>query len=748
MRRLPVLLLVALLAVCLVGPTEASSAEPAPSDPVDLPPGFTDGVPVGTSDAPSSEAPVVAADGTTASSSTRDADTSARATTTKYFGQGPWDALTQAAAATPRCTGLSSEGLKALVVSPIFKESSAATRPTSAPAPMTLSRYDEWNGVYSTTTNRSSNYGLYAFRDPNTAYQRAYWHPGIGIWQYDSAGVGAPYTAIETMDVSVVGADVARGMASRYCNPPVNVVGHRAPFTAQERRDAAWWPWWAGTSTRGCPLCQREFDAMTASTPYFRNISLVPGITKTGGAVRRSCTVAGQSSAVECWYVNPAVGVIEGSTYWATVAPDGNNSPTKAPTPLSKPFYVVKRDGREERYWLRADTGYGTDISASRLLGKNARPRSNQSGSGLTWGRSGLCDLTARRGTCGGSTTPPTSPPPPDTRDLLGPPSGIRSTAAAVNGSYRPVALDAGGDGKGDILWYAPGRAGDVLWIGKGGGAFASKPYTIDGTFDDVLPLDFDGNGMDDILWYERATGTTRLWRATGGNTFASMRLDPGKGKRPSIGDFDGDGRDDILWYGPGTASDAIWSWTGSAFRSSRTAVNGLYSPVIGDFDGNGRDDILWYAPGNGTNRVWLNRVRGGVAGRSVAVSGSYLPHVGDFDGDGSDDIVWYRPGVTDNSIWFGGPNGAFTTQAFKVNVRYTPIVADLGGDGRDDLIWYAAGGTGDLWTRWASDRTRNSVRLTVGGDHRPFVGAFSAGGGDGIFWYAPGATPDAVWWR
>lgn len=145
-------------------------------------------------------------------------------TTQRYFGRDPFNAVLAAATSANRtCTSpprtISAEGLAALVLAPVFKESSAATTADSAPSPMTLSRYDEWTGTYSTsTTNSDANYGLYAFRNPYTAYLRAYWHPGIGIWQYDSAGVGAPFTAIERMNVNVVAPDAAAGMVARYCN--------------------------------------------------------------------------------------------------------------------------------------------------------------------------------------------------------------------------------------------------------------------------------------------------------------------------------------------------------------------------------------------------------------------------------------------------------------------------------------------------------------------------------------------------
>lgn len=190
MRRFAPLLLVCSLvlsAVAVGGDVAAASApDPAASD---LPSGFTDGVPVGSGDAPPTTVPGEAPAGADVGDPAGKAN---NAPVTKYFGQGPWEAIKAATEATTRCAGLSAPGLTALVVSPIFKESSAATLPTSAPSPMTLSRYDEWNGVMATTTNVSANYGLYAFRDPYTAYTRAYWHPGIGIFQYDSAGVGAP----------------------------------------------------------------------------------------------------------------------------------------------------------------------------------------------------------------------------------------------------------------------------------------------------------------------------------------------------------------------------------------------------------------------------------------------------------------------------------------------------------------------------------------------------------------------------
>jgi hypothetical protein len=699
--------------------TAAVPAHPAAAQ--DLPPGFVDGIPVGgeagpdeTVDQPSPEAPTQGGDRSLT-----------RAVTTKYFGRAPWQAIEAAATAQPRTCTVSDNGLLAMAVAPVFKEASAALTPATAPSPMTLSRYDEWTGVFSNDNNRDANYGLYAFRDPYTSYKRAFWHPGIGIWQYDSAGVGAPFTAIERMDVRLMAADVIAGMATRYCDPDpwLPESADEDGFSGEERRAAAWAPW-----GYPCTLCEAEFWDMVAA-PAFSNIALVDGISVTGGAAARSCSLAGVSGTFACWYVNPSVGVIEGATGWATLDPSGA-SPTVAPTPLTRPFYVLERNGREERHFLAADTGYDTDISGSRELGKNARPRSNQTGSGITWVRgSGLCDLTSGRGTC-----VPTAP------------AGVNTTVLKVNGTYRPVALDADGDGRGDVLWYAPGTGSDSLWLGQGSGGFRSVAVRIDGTFDDVVPLDVDGNGREDLLWYARATGKAYLWVAAGAGAFVPVTLSAAAGMVPLVVDRDGDGADELFWYGRGNAPDAWARWNGGGFTLTPATIAGDYRPLAADFDGNGREDIFWYAPGSAPDRLWLHRVDGGTTGVAVTVNGTYNPLIGDFDGDGPADIFWYAPGSAPDSLWFGGRT--FTTRSATVTTTYTPVVADLLGDGRDDIVWYQPGVGRDPWWTWNASRVLSGSEVDADGTHQPVVGAFSAGGADGVLWYAPGSTSDAIWWR
>ena len=522
------------LAVLLLGSATARAEE--------LPPGFTDGTVVGSDDAPS-----------TASSVAPSATVGTAATTMRYFGREPYEAVRAAAATAAGAATciMSVDGLTGLVLAPVFKESSAATTPSTAPSPMTLSRYDEWSGTYGTNSNVNANYGLYAFRDPYTTYQRAYWHPGIGIWQYDSAGA--------RRTVHDRGVD-ARGHGGRrrgprswrpgYCNPSSSQSGTPRPSRTRSgatRPGRAWgYP---------CTLCESYFQEMTSTTPRFANLGLVEGIGALGGTVARTCTLVGVSGTLPCWYVEPVVGVIQGATAWATLSPSGGSGPTVAPAPLSYPFYVVDRGATEERHWLREDTGYDIDIRASRQIGKNARPRSTQAGSGLTWAStSGLCDIVTGHGTCG-----PVPPP------------GVSSSVQSVGGSYRSIPLDANGDGQGDVLWYTPGTGADALVVRHRPGHLLLDPAR----HQHVLR---HGGAPRRRRRRRRRPAVVRPRPVTprsGGSTAPrSRRPRSSAGSRPhpaADGAEQQPGRRSCFWYGPGSTGDAVWAWNGSGFTHRPT---------------------------------------------------------------------------------------------------------------------------------------------------------------------------------
>jgi hypothetical protein len=322
---------------------------------------------------------------------------------TRYFGRGAYDGIRRAVAATPRSCALSDDELTALVMAPIFKEVSLAVTPDAVPSPMTLSRWDEWTGVASGSNNLHANYGLYPFWDPfGTPYVRAYWTPGVGIFQYDSAGVGSPFTAAELMDVQYVAFDVAAGMAGRYCT---------AGGDDYQRRAAAWEPW---SALGGVAKSEALFQEMLGlgAAPFSR-IGLVEGVENTGGMEHRTCVLGGQT--VTCSYIDASKA--QGANWWATDDPTGG-AVASGEAPLPAPFYVVKRDGFEERHWMSLDTGYPINLSARRLLGQNARPRDGQPQSGLQWFEgSDLCDTTRPEMGCALPAPSPTAAPTAEPED-------------------------------------------------------------------------------------------------------------------------------------------------------------------------------------------------------------------------------------------------------------------------------------------------------------------------------------------
>lgn len=195
---------------------------------------------------------------------------------------------------------------------------------------------------------------------------------------------------------------------------------------------------------------------------------------------------------------------------------------------------------------------------------------------------------------------------------------------------------------------YEPDARNDALWLSTGSGwkvtELAADQTAI------PLPGDFNGDGRDEILWYAPGTGRDSIWRFdTSGSTptVRSTALTIEGDFRPVIGDLDGDGDDDVFWYGPGRRTDAIWWMEGGVVKQSTKAAGhqiggSAYRPVAGDFDGDGRDEILWYGPGGLSDSIWSGITpQGAKTSTATKVGGNYRALVGDFDGDGIDDIRW-----------------------------------------------------------------------------------------------------------
>ncbi|GAA4619700.1 hypothetical protein GCM10023108_45870 [Saccharopolyspora hordei] len=270
------------------------------------------------------------------------------------FGAEPYEAVQSAAAdaAGKADCEISTTAATNLVLSPTWPEVAGSG---DSPSPMTLSRYDDQTSL----------------ADPEQRDDGLFFNPGVGIWQLDSAGLGANETAATAIDSVGAAGKMAPYIVGKYCS------ARNGGATAAEARAAAWKDWHACDEGACESIYQRlEADGVVKDSTVDRY----------GGAEMRTCTYEG--AEYDCLYVDPSKA--QGEDAWT--------SPDFGPAPVPDPFYVFtySESGTdyEVRYWLKSDSGADTDVSASRELGVNARTK-------LTWAaESGLCDTTTGAGTC------------------------------------------------------------------------------------------------------------------------------------------------------------------------------------------------------------------------------------------------------------------------------------------------------------------------------------------------------------
>jgi len=460
-----------------------------------------------------------------------------RGPTPPGFGDDPLDTIKAVAAATAAGAGapcvIPGQQLAALMLAPVWAETTG--RVSSGPSPMTLSRYD--------TQAR-----LYPFSNPADG-SGAFWHPGVGLWQMDSAGLGANYTAAQRIDVAQAAPPVAVAVLNGFCAGGLEV---------------AWADWAACSSGDGqkCHDAYNEiYDPVAQTLVPFREF-VIPN---TGGMEWRTCTITGSVTLV-CGWVNPAPNIVRGNE--AFIAPEFGESP------ITRPFYVFALNGFEVRHWLADDLAGSASVSAWRPLGSNARAT-------LDW-RTGerLCDLTLSRGGCVSQTTCAGFPV---TVDLARgqAPTASRDVILGTAGNDFIEAL--GGD---DIVC---GQGGDDLIYGGGGN---------DRIYGDAGNDTIFGQGGADLL--DGALGADTLY---GGPGFDSLFGGDGNDN------VQGAGGDDTLYGGAG--DDAIYGKPGNDRMFGDAGNDGLYGASGDDeiyggagvdrLQGAGGDDVMAGGAGNDT---------------------------------------------------------------------------------------------------------------------------------------------------
>jgi len=314
----------------------------------------------------------------------------------RVYGRGPVQSVVDGADAwvsdTSRNTcELQTVELAAMMLTPTLLEAG-----DSNPSPMTLSR---WDNISAWSINRS----LFAFKDPSGAnpYINAFFSPGIGLWQFDSAG-GWNLTAGDAINVDIAAATAAAYMGSRYC-----AAARRGVQSPALRRQEGWSAWYCGRLLGGSIRdCESKYQSLllTQTDPADPNritsrqldFTLNAAVSSMGGMESRKCGIRDVAAPIDCYRVDPAKA--QGSTGWANWG-TYDPSRTNGVTPLPKPFYVFRYPiggvDYEYRVWMSAETGYDINITARHPVTTNAR-------TSIEWFNSTtVCDTVTRAGDCG-----------------------------------------------------------------------------------------------------------------------------------------------------------------------------------------------------------------------------------------------------------------------------------------------------------------------------------------------------------
>ena len=414
--------------------------------------------------------------------------TPAAAATTYTFGWQPLNDVTNWAGQKAAC-GLTTNQLAAMMIAPTYPEAGASA--STAPSPMTLSRYDTGSG-------------LYAFGNPATIYQKAFWHPGVGAWAFDSAG-GWNLTAADAMNTDTATRQAATTMTARWCN---------SSGTDAQRRKSVWSIWFGCTSG----ICETIYNAIYDPTTLKVNADASVG--RLGGAVVHTCRTP--DGTVSCLYVDPSQA--QGYRGWTTQG--------FGPSPVSAPFYVISVNGREQRWWLRQDTGFDSTIEASKVVTANAR-------TSLTWNKVGdLCDIDTGRGVCdwtgwqsigGAFVGAPSVATNPDGRlevfatdgsgvashkwqlspngpwsdwQVIG---GVSGLGGVVVGRNADGHLEAFGTTPDHLVWHS--------WVGPGG--IWSPWLTLDGSINGPLTVSSNSDGRLELYGVDPSGTVQHRWQVT-----------------------------------------------------------------------------------------------------------------------------------------------------------------------------------------------------------------------------------------
>jgi len=323
-----------------------------------------------------------------------------------HFGADPLNDVMNAAENYNACPQhLKTEQLVALMLSPTWWEV-ADQNANNTPSPMTLGRHDNGNALYLP--------GQWMARAP---YRRAFWHPGIGVWELDDRFKGSnlsieKFSTNESAPMGGSARVVAQDMSTTYCNH----------YNKDETIPLYWVfsPYCACASDGACNKYHRNNpDTANCNYTYYRLLSGAPvslihytqltvmGVESLTPVTLQGCQVY---LSLASWSIRSIVrrGISRGQCLHRLIRQNAN-------PPLALPFYVFYQHDLsnniqyEWRYWMLEDTFYGQDYAARREYGVGSSEQlqwfppgpSSAPVASLRASNYGLCDETIVQGACG-----------------------------------------------------------------------------------------------------------------------------------------------------------------------------------------------------------------------------------------------------------------------------------------------------------------------------------------------------------
>ena len=295
-----------------------------------------------------------------------------------------------------------------------------------------------------------------------------------------------------------------------------------------------------------------------------------------------------------------------------------------------------------------------------------------------------------------------------------------------VKGVYQASQFVLSGDQSGGVT-------GGILVTGGG-------PKVAHHTIDD-----FNGDGRSDVLWFAPKTGNYTDWSLDGAKPPVSHSIGaqkPGDDEvLAGVGDFNGDGTSDLLWRNSSTGAISVWDLSGGKYKAAHAV--GAEAPSthwaiagVGDFNGDGTSDILWTDGSADKAMIWTIRDNKRISSRTFDAPGAGWTVIGtgDFNDDGVSDVLW-QDGSTHKMLDWQMDNGMIEARddlpAPAAGWTYVGNGA-LARGGADDLLFETGERELVAW-KMVDGRHSGNLDLGIAAPKGFAVAAIGDFNGDGI---------------